>query len=327
MILPLFSVIFSSIKHIQFFLAVDHEDSQVSSSSMDSKLSPTSQVVPPSDLSDISLSTGMKKAYEDTELLKAIILPLEEQIHALKDKLRQTDFLLNESEKRQTKSVLGVEALVKWLDGKSYDEAVVHLNNRQKELLSFSELKKREVVEDQIDINYGTSEKINSEGSNSANPNHEENEIYTSLLYTRLALVQKELHSTKNDLSSHIALSDKARKINTELRNQVYNANSEVVRMQKTHLSEITKISSVLTEEQKYQVSELKDKENENDVEKERTFQDSQKEKDDEDVILNVKKIDWDNMRTEINKVRALLGVGVEDNVVGGEKFRDLELK
>ena len=130
---------------------------------MDSKLSPTSQVAPPSDLSDISLSTGMKKAYEDTELLKAIILPLEEQIHALKDKLRETDFLLNESEKRQTKSVLGVEALVKWLEGKSYDDAAVHLDNRQKELLSFSELKKREVVEDQIDSNYGTSEKMNFE--------------------------------------------------------------------------------------------------------------------------------------------------------------------
>ena len=312
------------------FLALDHEDSQVSSSSMDSKLSPTSQVAPPSDLSDISLSTGMKKAYEDTELLKAIILPLEEQIHALKDKLRETDFLLNESEKRQNKSVLGVEALVKWLEGKSYDDAAVHLDNRQKELLSFSELKKREVVEDQIDSNYGTSEKINSEGPNSSDPKDKENEIYTSLLYTRIALLQKELHSTKNDLSSHIALSDKARKINTELRNQVYNANSEVVRIQKTHLSEITRISSVLTEEQKYQVSALKGKENEaneNDVEKERAFQSSQKEKDDEDVILNVKKIDWDNMHTEINKVRALLGVGVEDNVVGGEKFRDLELK
>ena len=88
---------------------------------MDSKLSPTSQVAPPSDLSDISLSTGMKKAYEDTELLKAIILPLEEQIHALKDKLRETDFLLNESEKRQTKSVLGVEALVTWLEPPGLD--------------------------------------------------------------------------------------------------------------------------------------------------------------------------------------------------------------
>ena len=322
-------MIFSAIKHKKSFLALDHEDSQVSSSSMDSKLSPTSQVAPPSDVSDISLSTGMKKAYEDTELLKAIILPLEEQIHALKDKLRETDFLLNESEKRQTKSVLGVEALVTWLEGKSYDDAAVHLDNRQKELLSFSELKKREVVDDQIDINYGTSENINSEGPNSSDPKNEENEIYTSLLYTRLALLQKELHSTKNDLSSHIALSDKARKINTELRNQVYNANSEVVRIQKTHLSEITRISSVLTEEQKYQVSALKDKKNEaneDDVEKEGTFQDAQKEKD-EDVILNVKKIDWDNMHTEINKVRALLGVGVEDNVVGGEKFRDLELK
>ena len=89
----------------------------------------------------------MKKAYEDTELLKAIVLPLEEQIHALKDKLRQTDYHLDEAEKRQTKIVLGVEALVQWLDGKSYEEAAMHLDNRQKELLSFSELKQREKVD------------------------------------------------------------------------------------------------------------------------------------------------------------------------------------
>ena len=43
----------------------------------------------------------MKRAYEDTELLKSIVVPLEEQIQALKDKLRQTDALLREHESRQ----------------------------------------------------------------------------------------------------------------------------------------------------------------------------------------------------------------------------------
>ena len=44
---------------------------------------------------------SMKRAYEDTELLKSIVVPLEEQIQALKDKLRQTDALLREHESRQ----------------------------------------------------------------------------------------------------------------------------------------------------------------------------------------------------------------------------------
>ena len=43
----------------------------------------------------------MKRAYEDTELLKSIVVPLEEQIQALKDKLRQTDALLREHESNQ----------------------------------------------------------------------------------------------------------------------------------------------------------------------------------------------------------------------------------
>ena len=41
------------------------------------------------------------------------------QIGALKDKLREADSLLREHEKRQSDSLLGVEALAKWLQGQS----------------------------------------------------------------------------------------------------------------------------------------------------------------------------------------------------------------
>ena len=43
----------------------------------------------------------MKRAQDDSELLRSIVLPLEEQIVALKGKLRETDSLLQEYEKRQ----------------------------------------------------------------------------------------------------------------------------------------------------------------------------------------------------------------------------------
>ena len=93
---------------------------------------------------------SMTKAYEDTELLKAIVVPLEEQVRlmgilnhmsctyiwrpfllqigALKDKLREADSLLREHEKRQSDSLLGVDALAKWLQGQSsVEEAMAAL--------------------------------------------------------------------------------------------------------------------------------------------------------------------------------------------------------
>lgn len=52
------------------------------------------------------MDEGMKKAYEDTELLKSIVVPLEEQIGALKDKLRETDGLLREQARRKKNTLI-----------------------------------------------------------------------------------------------------------------------------------------------------------------------------------------------------------------------------
>jgi hypothetical protein len=55
--------------------------------------------------------TGMQRAFEDAEVLKSIIVPMEEQIGALKDKLRQTDSLLREMEVRTSESLYSAEVL------------------------------------------------------------------------------------------------------------------------------------------------------------------------------------------------------------------------
>ena len=281
--------------------------------------------------SNMDLEHGMMKAYEDTELLKSIVLPLEEQIEALKDKLRQTDHHLIESEKRQTKMVLGVEALTKWLDGKTFDEAVQHLENRQKELLSFSELKQKEVEDCEI-VNCDAINTLNGESSGKAGE-PKSTEIYISLLLSRIALLQKELGSTKCELSNHVLIIDKIRKSNAELRNQVYNSNSQIVRIQKDHLSELSNITSVMTEEQKCKLSLIVPTTSTNE-ENQNTKQNVIETKSEEqmynvnkDEVMTVRKSDWLGMDVELNKVRALLGGGAGDNVVGGERFRQLQLR
>ena len=59
----------------------------------------------------------MTRAREGAEALRDIVLPLEEQIVALKGKLRETDSLLQEYEKRQASSLLEMEAVGSWIVG------------------------------------------------------------------------------------------------------------------------------------------------------------------------------------------------------------------
>merc|ERR1712223_1564333 len=229
----------------------DNADSNVSSPSVDSKPSPSTMIAAePQISSDLSLENGMRKA--------------------LKDKLRETDYHLNESEKRQTKLVLGVEALVQWLEGKTYEEASMHLDARQKELLSFSELKEREA--DECDTNCSTEKTKFSQEYCSGDLGKSDNRIFISLLFTRIAFLQKELQSTKNEFLYQSNQYNNTRKAHAEMQSQVQNSNSEIIRLQKNHLSEIYQLSSVLSEDQKCQVSTLKGAEV-NELSKEKNYE------------------------------------------------------
>ena len=78
-------------------------------------------------------SVSQRQAAADADLLKSIVEPLEEQIGALKQKLRDTDLLLGESEKRHAKSVMGVAPLADWLAGQAdVDQALSSIQVSQK---------------------------------------------------------------------------------------------------------------------------------------------------------------------------------------------------
>ena len=68
------------------------------------------------------LDENMARAREGAEVLREIVLPLEEQIVALKGKLRETDSLLQEYEKRQSISLCEMEAVAQWLAGRDRSE-------------------------------------------------------------------------------------------------------------------------------------------------------------------------------------------------------------
>ena len=60
-------------------------------------------------------------------MLRDIVQPMEEQIVALKGKLRETDSLLQEYEKRQASSLLEMEAVASWIVGN--DKTMVEQNH------------------------------------------------------------------------------------------------------------------------------------------------------------------------------------------------------
>ena len=68
------------------------------------------------------MEENMARARQGAEALKEIVLPLEEQIVALKGKLRETDGLLQEYERREGNCLLEMEAVASWLVGRDRKE-------------------------------------------------------------------------------------------------------------------------------------------------------------------------------------------------------------
>ncbi|EFX69086.1 hypothetical protein DAPPUDRAFT_301185 [Daphnia pulex] len=79
---------------------------------------------------DDYLEQSMKRAQEDVEVLRSLVLPLEEEIKALKDKLRYTDEQLRVYESNQAELVRGSQLLDKIVEDESLESAITDLISR-----------------------------------------------------------------------------------------------------------------------------------------------------------------------------------------------------
>lgn len=232
-----------------------------------------------SDTSPTHDPTGMQKAYEDSELMKAIIVPLEEQIVALKDKLRETDTMLREFEKHQSDVLFSAEVLGKWLVGKkSFSEAMEELEKKSQE----------------------------------------SSVAFSALLNARLGLVIKELSELRLINDRNATDLDRTLKKSADLRSQAAEANGRLLRSQQKHAAELARVASVLSEEQKLALSASFQKQNS--LDKGNNLED--KMLSDEIVIC---KSEWEALQDELNKTKALMGIGLDVDVVGSDQFRQLQ--
>ncbi len=269
----------------------------------------------------------MRRAHEDSELMKAIVIPMEEQIAALKDKLRETDALLREHEEKQSSTILAVEGLAKWLEGKTPEEA-------RGELLEMSS---------------------KSEELKTKTPAQEGG--YIALMSTRYSLLVGELGAVRKENKELMEYLSRERLTVRRLKQEAVVASSDIMRVQREHLAEVTRLQSFLTEEQKEQLlsrqnsaeRKLQSPSGDSEASKAATTLSPAKspvdsisshsssdscqskghskggESEDEGITRIVSAVEWDSMQRELDKVRALLGVGAGDSVVGSDQYRALQ--
>ncbi|XP_023335068.1 rab GTPase-binding effector protein 1 [Eurytemora carolleeae] len=172
----------------------------------------------------VNLSGGLtpeeelKRAQDDTSALKSIVEPLEEQIVALKGKLRETDSLLQEYEKRQARSLLEMQCVGSWLNGE--DKSV--LEQRLKD-----------------EVGDGYSE--------------DEGQLYHTILAARIGMLTQEVEMLKADRDGALGLLDTERKEVKDLRASLSNSNTALLVERSAFNDQITKILQCVKDEDQIQ--------------------------------------------------------------------------
>ncbi|XP_055930940.1 rab GTPase-binding effector protein 1-like isoform X2 [Argiope bruennichi] len=182
-----------------------------------------------------NLEESMRKAQEDAEMLRSLVVPLEEEIKALKDKLRSTDEQLREYETAFANLVkrVGSDSLSEMVKGKGPAEVVEHLDEKLTSL---------------------------SQGLQAEKASRSDLEMYVAVLNTRKAVMQEDMDKIKSELQEVCQLLEKEKKEHVQLKRTWQMANDQFLEAQRLQIMDMRRMQSVLTSEQQRQIAELKKK-------------------------------------------------------------------
>jgi len=164
------------------------------------------------------MEENMARARQGAEALKEIVMPLEEQIVALKGKLRETDGLLQEYERRQAVSLLEMEAVAQWLEGRDKAE-----------------------VEEKLIAEVG-------DGYSGG-----EGELYHAMLAARIGMLVQEVEAVKWERDLQAKELEQERKTMAGYKEQVERMQGVVA----VSREQVDRIKSQLTDQQKEQLGSL----------------------------------------------------------------------
>lgn len=185
-----------------------------------------------------NLEESMRKAQEDAEMLRSLVVPLEEEIKALKDKLRSTDEQLRMYETAFSGLVkgLGSDSLSEIMKGKSPAEVVEHLDEKLTSL---------------------------SQGLQAEKASRSDLEMYVAVLNTQKAVMQEDMDRIKQELQEVCHLLEKEKKEHALLKRTWQMANDQFLETQRLQIIDMTRIQNVLTSEQQRQIAEIKKRDEE----------------------------------------------------------------
>lgn len=186
-----------------------------------------------SDTSVENLEESMRKAQEDAEMLRSLVVPLEEEIKALKDKLRSTDEQLHVYEAAFTGLVhgLGSGTLSDAVRGSSPAEVLSHLDDKLTSLCK---------------------------GLQAEKASRSDLEMYVAVLNTQKTVMQDEMDQMRKQFQEVCQLLEREKREHGSLKRTWQMANDNFLEAQQAHVRDLARLQAVLTTDQQRHLARLR---------------------------------------------------------------------
>ncbi|XP_064612517.1 rab GTPase-binding effector protein 1-like isoform X2 [Liolophura sinensis] len=184
---------------------------------------------------DESLEDSMRKAQEDAEVLRSVVMPLEEEINTLKSKLRAAEMQLGISEGTMVRTMPdGAPTLPSSHTPKSPSlpdlDSCKDPEERVKELMHYLKAEKAA----RTDL-----------------------EMYVAVLNTQKSVLQEDSEKLRAELHEVCRLLEQEKKEHSELKCTWQMANDQFLESQRLMMMDMRRMESVLSTEQQRQIAEL----------------------------------------------------------------------
>ncbi|KAL1471705.1 hypothetical protein MTO96_023535 [Rhipicephalus appendiculatus] len=186
-----------------------------------------------SDNSVENLEESMRKAQEDAEMLRSLVVPLEEEIKALKDKLRSTDEQLHVYEAAFTGLVhgLGSGTLGDAVRGGSPAEILSHLDDKLTSLCK---------------------------GLQAEKASRSDLEMYVAVLNTQKTVMQEDMDQLRKQFQEVCNLLEREKREHSCLKRTWQMANDRFLEAQQAHVRDLARLQAVLTADQQRHLAHLR---------------------------------------------------------------------
>ncbi|XP_078679747.1 rab GTPase-binding effector protein 1-like isoform X3 [Branchiostoma floridae x Branchiostoma belcheri] len=206
---------------------------------------------------DENLEAHMKKAQEEAEMLRSVVMPMEKEITSLKEKLRLSQDRVRELEGRPRAATVSDPTAVTG----EVSTADTPIKTSTSEVL----LKDGEDLGEKVrELNHYLEVEKSS---------RTDLEMYVAVLNTQKTVLQEDADKLRSELHDVCRLLEEEKRKHAELKKTWELANDQFLESQRLMLADLKRMSGVLSEEQQRQVQELQKQDAEREAQQKRIQQ------------------------------------------------------